>query len=127
LGKFGQSRKKLEARVRRRLLYGARARLVTEWSTEGSPAREEGEHAVVLAFMHGGKDEDELLLDILGEGVRAGAGLRFGPSWWTPAGPVAGLLRSGKVQVRCFSPLFLFCFYFLFSNFISCFVDLNST
>jgi hypothetical protein len=42
--------------------------LVTKWSMEESPAREEGEHAVVLALMHGGEDEDELLVVLLTKG-----------------------------------------------------------
>ena len=50
----------------------------------------------------------------LDEGVLGWLWLQFGPSWWTPAGPVAGLLRSGKVQVNLLS---FISFLFLFSVF----------
>jgi hypothetical protein len=48
----------------------------------------------------------------------------LGPRWWSPAGPVVGLLRSGEVQVRLLSfSVYLFSvFYFIDLNIV-----LNST
>jgi hypothetical protein len=118
---FGRARKwsrgeRVEARVRRGDLYGARTRLVTPSVEQEPPAREEGEHAVVLALMHGGEDEDELLTSVFDEGVSRAdpglcwpvlAGLLVGLCCWA----AGGLTRPGKVQVG-FSLLF---FLFLFS------------
>jgi hypothetical protein len=114
---------RVEARVCRGDLYGARTRLVTPSVEEEPPARDEGEHAVVLALMHGGEDEDELLTSVFDEGVSRAdpglcwpvlAGLLVGLCCWA----AGGLTRPGKVQVG-FSLLFFFLFlfsvlYFLF-------------
>jgi hypothetical protein len=73
--------------------------------------RDEDEHGVVLSTMHGGRDEDDLLLLFFcRRGKLAGPGCYLGWFWaqaWASVRPLHGL--HGQVSV---SPIFLFCFYF---------------
>jgi hypothetical protein len=74
----------------------------------------------VLSSRHDGEDEDELVLDILDEGVRAGVwavlGLRLlgcsaGFCWADAAGKVqVGLLPLFLLFIFCFIPCFEFWF-----------------
>jgi hypothetical protein len=82
---------------------------------EESPAREEGEHAVVLALMHGGEDEDELLVVLLMKGY---VGRFLVVDWAVLVGScwvADGLPRPGMVQVCFFSSFLFSIFCFIFS------------
>jgi hypothetical protein len=92
--------------------------LVTKSSKGRSLAREEGEHAVVLALMHGGEDEDELLVVLLTKGYVgrflvvdwAAVGLLCRLCCWACLGYV-GLVRSGRPGKSISFLLFCFSFF----------------
>ena len=79
MGKNETRRKKPTRLFVLELLYGVAVCLVTSPITGRSPAREEAEHDFVLSCMRAGEDEDDLLVDILDEGLRwAGPGRGVG-------------------------------------------------
>jgi hypothetical protein len=57
---------------------------------------------VAVASSRASREEDEVLFVSLvlirAKGYVAGVGLLLGPRWWTPAGPVVGLLRWTAMQ-----------------------------